>query len=110
MSLILPLWQHIQELGAHYGVNPVVFALLYFAHHPLFWGTMAWLTARVRAKKPVVGVILLGIFFWFMPYTYVFVFGRGLPQWIYIVAIILASIGSLHAIREVKRRLSIKSG
>ena len=99
------LWQHIAQIGAHYGVNPLLFAVLYFAHHPLFWGTMAWLAARVRAKKPLGGIVALGVFFWFLPYTYVFVFGRGLPWWVYALAAAAIAAGGTHAVREIQRRM-----
>lgn len=93
------------ELGTQHGVNPLVFAILYLVHHFLFWGTMAWLAARVRARKPVGVVILLAVFFWFLPYTYVFVFGRGLPFWAYALAAIFVVISGVHAAKEVRRRL-----
>ena len=96
--MLLTLWQHITQVGTHYGVSPLLFAVLYLAHHPLFWGTMAWLAARVRAKKPSAGVVVLGVFFWFLPYTYVFVFGRGLPWWIYALAAAAIVIGGVQAV------------
>ena len=105
--MISTLWRHITEIGAHYGVNPVLFAVLYLAHHPLFWGTMAWLAARVRRKQPTAGVVALGVFFWFLPYTYVFVFGRGLPWWVYALAVIVIAVGGMHAVREIRRRLAL---
>ena len=103
--MLLTLWQHITQIGAQYGVNPLLFAVLYLAHHPLFWGTMAWLAARVRAKKPSAGVVALGVFFWFLPYTYVFVFGRGLPWWIYALAAAAIAVGGVHALRVIRQRL-----
>ena len=103
--MFISLWHHINSLGTQYGVNPLVFATLYLAHHPLFWGTMAWLAARVRAKQPVAGVIALGVFFWFLPYTYVLFFGRSLPWWVYAGAAIAVAIGGTHAFREIRRRL-----
>lgn len=104
--MIPKLWQHITDLGGQYGVNPMLFAVLYLAHHPLFWGTMVWLAARVRRKKPTAAVIALGVFFWFLPYTYVFVFGRGLPWWVYALAAVVIVVGGTHAITEIKRRLA----
>jgi len=104
-SLLLTLWRHVAATGARYGVDPWLFAALYLAHHPLFWGTMAWLAARVRAGKPVRAVAALGVFFWFLPYTYVFVFGRGLPVWVYALAGAAILIGGGHALRELRRRL-----
>ena len=104
--MLLTLWRHVTALGLHYGVNPMAFAVLYLAHHPLFWGTMAWLTARVRAKRPVRSVVALGVFFWLMPYLYVFAFGRGLPLWTYGLVVIVLAVGGTHAIRQIRQRLS----
>lgn len=108
-SLLLTLWRHVADVGARYGVDPWLFAALYLAHHPLFWGTMAWLAARVRARKPVRAVAALGVFFWFLPYTYVFVFGRGLPAWVYALAGAAVLAGGGHALRELRRRLKSPS-
>lgn len=102
---MLALWHHILEIGTTHGVNPWIFAALYLAHHPLFWGTMAWLTIRVRAKKPVAGVILMAAFFWFLPYAYIFLFGRGMPLWAYAVAAAFVAVGGTHAWKEVHHRL-----
>ena len=66
---------------------------------------MAWLAARVRQRKPVGSVVALGVFFWFLPYTYVFVFGHGLPWWIYAGAGAAIAVGGTHAVREIRRRL-----
>lgn len=107
--MLLTLWRHITQIGGHYGVDPVWFAVLYLAHHPLFWGTMAWLAARVRQKRPAAGVIALGVFFWFLPYIYVFVFGRGLPPWVYALAAAVIAVGGTHAVRKIRRRLAAGS-
>ena len=107
--MIPHLWQHVTQIGEHYGVNPALFAGLYLAHHPLFWGTMAWLAARVRRKQPAAAVVALGVFFWFLPYTYVFVFGRGLPWWVYALAAVVVAVGGTHAVREIKKRLRAKA-
>lgn len=102
---LLPLWRHFLQLGDQYGVDPVVFGALYLAHHPLFWGTMAWLAACVRRKRPVAAPVALGVFFWLMPYAYVFLFGHGLPWWAWGVALIVVGVGGTHAVREIRRRL-----
>ena len=103
---IAVLWRHVLELGTHYHVDPLIFACLYVAHHPLFWGTMAWMVARVRARLPIGFQIGCAVFFWTMPYAYVLLFGRGLPVWTYLLASVLLLIGGVHAIREVKAKLS----
>jgi hypothetical protein len=103
--MILALWNHILTLGREHGVNPWVFGVLYLLHHPLFWGTIAWLAARVRQRRPVGGVIVLAVFFWFMPYLYIFFFGRALPWWVYVLVLLLIALGAPHALKEIRRRL-----
>ncbi len=102
------LWLHILTLGDQYGVNPFVFGVLYLVHHPLFWGTMACLAARVRQKRPVTGVVALGVFFWLLPYGYVFLFGHGLPWWAYAVAVVFVAVGGTQMAREIRRPLVAK--
>ena len=102
-------WQHLWDYSIRHGVNPVVFAVLYLAHHPLFWGTMAWLAARARAKRPVAGLALLGAFFWVMPYAYVLAFGRGLPRWACGAALLLLAAGGAQAFRAARNRLGNSS-
>lgn len=99
------LWAHVLTLGSRYGVNAALFGVLYLAHHPLFWGTMAWLAARVRRQQATGGVIALGVFFWVMPYAYVLGFGHGLPWWAYGAAGVVLLVGGAHVVREVRRRL-----
>ena len=93
-DFLLRHWHALLLLGTAHGVNPVLFGALYLAHHPLFWGTMAWLAARVRRQAPGrPAVAALGVFFWMMPYAYVFLFGRGLPWWAYGLALFFLAVG-----------------
>lgn len=105
LEWIARTWAHVLLLGAHYGVDATLFAALYVAHHPLFWGTMAWLAARARRGQSVKALVALGVFFWTMPYAYVLLFGRGLPIWAYAVAVALLAIGGIHLVQDVRRRL-----
>lgn len=99
------LWTHGFALCEQYGVDPLVFAVLYVAHHPLFWGTMAWLAVRVKRRQSTEGVIILAVLWWLLPYGYVFLWGRGLPAWTYAAAALVLCIGGAHAVKEVRRRL-----
>ena len=98
-------WHALLLFGTAHGVNPWLFGALYLAHHPLFWGTMAWLAARVRQKRPVALQVGLGVAFWFLPYAYIFLFGRGLPWWAYALALLVVALGGTHALKEIRRRL-----
>ena len=106
MAHVRAIWKHVESIGLHYGVNPIIFGCLYVAHHPLFWGTMAWLAHRVRRKQNIALQIILGVIFWTMPYAYVLLRGRGLPWWAYVAAVLFVVVGGRHAFFEVKRKLN----
>ena len=104
--MLTHLWEHVHALSERYGVDPVVFGVLYIAHHPLFWGTMAWLATRVRLRRPVVPQIVLGVFFWVMPYGYILLFSHNLPWWTYLIVALVLAIGGRHAVREIRKILA----
>jgi hypothetical protein len=99
------IWRHVLEYGDQYDVDPVLFGILYLAHHPLFWGTMAWIVKRVRARRPVRGHVAMAVFFWLMPYLYVLAFGRNLPVWVYGVVAAVVAVGGTHVVQVVRARL-----
>lgn len=103
--MITHLWEHVHTLSVRYGLNPAIFGVLYIAHHPLFWGTMAWLAARVRLRRPVRLQVALGVFFWVMPYAYIVLFGRNLPLWIYPIVGVVLLVGGRHAVGEIRKNL-----
>ena len=104
-DFLLRHWHDILHFGDAHGVNPWVFGTLYLIHHPLFWGTMAWLAVCVRRKRPVAVLVILGVVFWTMPYAYILLFGRGLPWWAYAVALVFLAVGGLHVVKEIQKRL-----
>ncbi|MEO7716690.1 MAG: hypothetical protein ABIY70_10835 [Capsulimonas sp.] len=104
--MLTHLWAHVHTLSLRYEVDPIVFGVLYIAHHPLFWGTMAWLAARVRLQRPVLPQIVLGVFFWVMPYGYILLFSRNLPVWIYFVVAVVLLVGGRHAFGEIRKTLA----
>lgn len=107
---MLKLWKHITEIGVSHGVNPVVFAVLYLAHHPLFWGTVAWIAIRARRRQVVWPHVMLASIFWIMPYTYLIFSARHLPWWIVCVIVLFLTIGAFHAVLEVRKRIRNAAG
>jgi len=74
-----------------FGVNPVIFGILYFGTIPPY--IYAWIRlARSIKRKNVVSIhkwatVVATIFI--LPYAYVFFFGRNLPVVVYIAASVL---------------------
>lgn len=89
-------------LGEEYGVDPLVYAILYVGAAPFFFGSLAWLIRRIRRREGVLLPATSAAFFFSLPTLYVFVAGRGLPWWVYAILVGLAVIGAWSAVRRVR--------
>lgn len=97
----------LTSLGDEYGVDPIVYAVIYVGAAPLFFGSVAWLVNRLRKREPIGLPVLSTAFFFSLPTLYVLWAGRNLPAGVYAVLVGLAVIGAamtLRAIREQLRR------
>jgi len=93
------------RLGDDYGVDPVVYAVIYVGAGPFFFASLAWLVRRRRRREPI-GLALLSTAISFSaPTLYVFVAGRNLPWWVYGLLIGLAAIGAVMTIRSIRERI-----
>jgi len=95
----------LMSLGDEYGVDPVVYAVIYVASAPLFFGSMAWLIRSLRRGTSFVLPAISTAFFFSAPTIYVFIAGRNLPSWVYALLIGLAIFGSISAVRRIRARL-----
>lgn len=89
------------SLGEEYGVDPLIYAILYVGAAPFFFGSLAWLIRTIRRRDALTLPAVSTAFFFSLPTLYVFVAGRNLPPWVYAVLIGLAIIG----VADVMRRL-----
>jgi len=92
-------------LSEGYGVDPLIYAILYVGSAPFFFGSLAWLVARLRRRAPILLPALSTVLFFSLPTLYVFVAGRNLPWWIYGVLVVLAVLGAIAAVRRVRAAL-----
>jgi peptidoglycan/LPS O-acetylase OafA/YrhL len=92
-------------LSEGFGVDPLVYAILYVGSAPFFFGSLAWLIGRLRRREPVLLPAISTVVFFSLPTLYVFVAGRNLPWWIYAVLVILAVLGAVAAVRRVRAAL-----
>ena len=83
----------IISLGMMYGVDPVVFAILYVAGIPLFFAVAAWMAHRYWQAKPIVLQVCLLGYLLVQPYLYVVLFGSMVPLWVYGVIVLLLAVG-----------------
>ena len=89
------------SLGADYGVDPLVYAILYVGAAPFFFGSLAWLVRSIRRRDSLLAPAVSTAFFFSLPTLYVLVAGRDLPPWVYAVLIVLAITGAISVMRRV---------
>jgi hypothetical protein len=103
------VWEDLLEwlggLGDAYGVDPLVYAVLYVGSAPLFFGSLAWLTRRLRRREDWLVPGASTALFFSLPTLYVVIAGRDLPWGVYAVLIGLAGFGALGALRRVRSAL-----
>ncbi len=89
------------SLGENYGVDPLIYAILYVGAAPFFFGSLAWLVRSIRRRDPLVLPAVSTAIFFSLPTLYVFVAGRNLPGFVYAVLIGLAIIGAVGVMRRI---------
>lgn len=89
------------SLGEEYGVDPLVYAVLYVGSAPFFLGSLAWLVRSIRRRDALLAPALCTAFFFSLPSLYVVVAGRNLPSWVYAVLIAFAIVGAIGVMRRV---------
>ncbi|UCG30485.1 MAG: hypothetical protein JSV53_01005 [candidate division WOR-3 bacterium] len=95
----------LRQIEYTHGVNPVVFAIIYFAGVIPFWLSLYKIINAVRNKNYVQARnfgIVLGIII-IAPFTYVAIFGHHLPAWFYVVAVIIISYSIFSVVRKITK-------
>jgi hypothetical protein len=93
----------LAEIEAQYGVNPIIFAVIYFAGVIPFWlsiykiitGLKSKNFSQVRVFSVVLGIIII------LPFSYVALFGHNLPFWFWIVTGCVIGYTMFSVIRKV---------
>jgi peptidoglycan/LPS O-acetylase OafA/YrhL len=92
-------------LSDGYGVDPLIYAILYVGSAPFFFGSLAWLIRRLRRREAILLPAASTVLFFSLPTLYVVVAGRNLPWWIYAALVVLAVLGAIAAVRRVRAAL-----
>jgi hypothetical protein len=107
MQFILAKAREIMEIArTQYGVNPIVFLILYVVPAP-FWYYTIFRTIRAIARKRSREVMLwsmICLVVTVQPYVYVLIFGRNMPWWIYIIIGLLVAQGIFMLVRKLLKK------
>lgn len=93
----------VYALAERYGVNPVIFGVLYFGSMPFFALSSAWWLRRWRQKRSTLlpmlttGVLFIGA------YLYVLVAGHDLPVWVYLFIVVMLLMGGFSTWRTFQK-------
>ena len=88
-----------------YGVNPVVFLIIYLGCTPIYYYSL-FRTLRALAKKLAKELMLWSTVFLctsVAPFLYVLLFGRNIPWWVYGIIALLIGQGVLSLVIKLRR-------
>lgn len=96
--ILSQLEQIMQMARDNYGVNPIIFLILYLICVPIFYYSLMR-TLRSLAQKSVTEAMVWSAIFLaaiVTPFIYVILFGRNIPWWVYgVIAVLIAQgVGS----------------
>ena len=100
---------YLAGIGEEYGVNPVIFGILYFGAMPFFTLSVAWLVRNIRRKKPVVLPLLSTGLFFTSAYIYLIFSGHNVPLWVYIAMAAMVGLGVYSTYQKIQSQLAEKT-
>lgn len=107
------LWEAVRDwffgLGARYGVNPVVFGVIYVGAIPFFTLSLAWLMRSLRRGRPIMLPALSAGFFFISAYLYLIVAGRNVPAWVYVFLAAMVVVGAWSTVKKVRTQVAAPS-
>ncbi|MEM1322951.1 MAG: hypothetical protein AAGG75_21985 [Bacteroidota bacterium] len=93
----------LRSFGEAYGVNPFVFALLYFGTIPLSLFSFSMMVRNYRLGRslfwPIAGAFLCFI----GTYVYLFIAGRNIPLWVYGLVVLMMSYSGWQIYQRIQR-------
>jgi hypothetical protein len=101
----------LTDIHSNYGVNPIIFAVIYFSGVIPFWLSIYKIIAgiknknynQVRTFSIILGIIII------LPFTYVAVFGHNLPFCFWIIAALVIGYSIYSVIRKIKSAKNIRT-
>lgn len=96
------------SLGDQYGVNPIIFGVIYVGAIPFFTLSIAWLVRNYRKGLSIVLPVLSASFFFISAYLYLMIAGQNVPLWIYGVVVGMLVYGAWSTYKKVQVQIKNK--
>lgn len=106
MEILDPIFTWFMRLGNQYGVNPVVFGVIYIGAIPFFTLSIAWLVRNYRNGLSIVMPVLCTSFFFVSAYLYLIIAGENVPWWVYAVIIAMLVYGASSTYKKIKKQIN----
>ena len=99
------------ELSSYYGVDPMIFGMLYVGTIPLLWLSVSWMIRCVQKKKSLVIPIVVSVLCYTGAYIYLIFAGQNIPLWVYCVLVGMVGFVGYQFHKKVAGKLSeVKRG
>ena len=102
------MWMAIQNwfttLGENYGVDPLIFGIIYVGAIPFFMASIAWLVRNRRTGRPITLPVLSAGCFFVSAYVYLAFVGKNIPAWVWVILAALIIYGIWSTVRSVRRK------
>ena len=105
-SILAQIREFMRAARDNYGVDPVVFLVIYFASAPFFYYSV-FRMVRALAQKHGREIMLWSAVFLcatVAPFIYVLFFGRNLPWWVYGIIALLIGQGVFSLVMKLRRK------
>ncbi len=93
------------SLGAEYGVNPLIFGVIYVGAIPFFTASVAWLVRNLRRGRPIVLPAMCASLCFVSAYLYLAVAGKNIPVWVWVFIGGMLVFGGFSTMRQVRTKL-----
>ena len=106
LSMVSALRHWFFNLGSEYGVDPLIFGIIYVGAIPFFVTSVAWLVRNVQRGRSILLPAICASFCFLSAYIYLAVSGKNIPYWVwaFIGGIIL--VGVFFVVRQIKKKIS----
>jgi hypothetical protein len=91
-------------LGEPYGVNPMIFGLIYVGAVPFFWIAIAWMVYNIRHNLSVAGPVIMACSCAVSAYVYLIIAGENVPLWVYGFITIIIVYAVYSTLKKVNKK------
>lgn len=93
----------LRSFGEAYGVDPIIFALLYFGTIPLSLLSFSLMVRNYRKGRSIFWPVMLAFLCFIGTYVYLFIVGRNIPIWVYGLVLLMMSYSGWQIYQKIRR-------